>query len=235
MPVGGGSIQVMRLFGIRIGVSASWFVVLFLMIFLLSANFQSVLDGSDTQAYLVAVGAALLFYVSLVFHELGHALVARRQGIEVERIDLWFFGGLAQLRSEPRSPGAEFAVAIAGPIVTLLVAIACALAASLVDSSSHFIDAATLRQSASASPAYVLLPAARGAIAQGTMRHQLLTVTVADVMDPDPVTIDGETTLLEARERIFDPHGWPFVGVVDRDNRFLGVLTRDELDTELAA
>ena len=318
MPVGGGSIQVMRLFGIRIGVSASWFVVLFLLIFLLSANFQSVLDGSDTQAYLVAVGAALLFYVSLVLHELGHALVARRQGIDVQRIDLWFFGGLAQLSREPRSPGAEFAVAIAGPIVTLLVAIACALAASLVDSSSHFIDAATLRQSASASPAYVLLsfvaamnvvlflfslapgfpldggrivfaaawkltgdrnrgmriagrggvgfayllgglgvylllrgavgdglwflaiaylllPAARGAIAQGTMRHQLLTVTVADVMDPDPVTIDGETTLLEARERIFEPHGWPFVGVVDRDNRFLGVLTRDEVDAELAA
>ena len=121
MPVGTGSIQVMRIFGIRIGVSASWFVVLFLMIFLLSANFQSVLDGSDTEAYLVAVGSALLFYVSLVLHELGHALVARRQGIDVQRIDLWFFGGLAQLSREPRSPGAEFAVAIAGPIVTRAV------------------------------------------------------------------------------------------------------------------
>ncbi|HEY3021948.1 MAG TPA: M50 family metallopeptidase, partial [Solirubrobacteraceae bacterium] len=157
MPVGGGSIQVMRIFGIRVGVSASWFVVLFLMIFLLSPYFQKVLDGSDTQAYLVAVASALLFYLSLVLHELGHALVARRQGISVERIDLWFFGGLAQLRSEPRSPGAEFAVAIAGPLVTLLIAAGCAVAAALVDSSSHFVDAATLRGSASASPAFVLL------------------------------------------------------------------------------
>src|SRR3954462_5501726 len=157
MPVGGGSIQLMRIFGIRIGVTASWFAVLFLLIFLLSANFQQVLDGSDTQAYLVAVAAALLFYLSLVFHELGHAVVARLQGMEVERIDLWFFGGLAQLAREPRSPGAEFAVAAAGPLVTLAVALGCAAAATLVDSSSHFVDAARLRADASASPGYVLL------------------------------------------------------------------------------
>src|SRR4051812_27699748 len=130
MPVGGGSIQLMRIFGIRIGVSVSWFAVLFLLIFILSANFRDVLDGSNTEAYLVAVASALLFYVSLVSHELGHALVARRLGIEVQRIDLWFFGGLAQLGSEPRSPGAEFAVAIAGPLVTLAVSIGCALAAT---------------------------------------------------------------------------------------------------------
>src|SRR3954454_292329 len=157
MPVGGGSIQLMRIFGIRVGVTASWFAVLFLLIFLLSSNFQQVLDGSDTQAYVVAVAAALLFYVSLVFHELGHALVARWQGIEVERIDLWFFGGLAQLKREPRSPGAEFAVAAAGPLVTLIVAVACAAAATLVDSSTHFLDAARLQAGADAAPTYVLL------------------------------------------------------------------------------
>src|SRR3954469_21889611 len=154
---GGGSIQLMRIFGIRIGVSVSWFAVLFLLIFGLSASFKNVLDGSDSEAYLVAVGCAVLFYASLVLHELGHALVARRQGIQVERIELWFFGGLAQLRGEPRSPGAEFAVAAAGPLVTLIVFFVCAGAAALVDSSSHFIDAATLRASTSSSPAYVLL------------------------------------------------------------------------------
>src|SRR3954469_19863740 len=153
----GGSIQLMRLFGIRIGVSLSWFVVLFLVIFGLSASFKDVLDGSDTEAYLVAVGRAVLFYASLVMHELGHALVARRQGIEVERIELWFFGGLAQLRGEPRTPGREFAVAVAGPLVPLVVVIVCAAAAATVDSSSHFVDAALLRSSASASPAYVML------------------------------------------------------------------------------
>jgi Zn-dependent protease/CBS domain-containing protein len=154
---GGGSIQLMRILGIRIGVSVSWFVVLFLVIFGLSASFKDVLDGSDSEAYLVAVGCAVLFYASLVMHELGHALVARRQGIAVERIELWFFGGLAQLRGEPRTPGNEFAVAVAGPLVTLVVFVVCAAAAALVDSSSHFIDAALLRSSASASPAYVML------------------------------------------------------------------------------
>src|SRR3954452_12334517 len=153
----GGSIQLMRIFGIRIGVSVSWFAVLFLLIFGLSASFKNVLDGTDSEAYLVAVGCAVLFYASLVLHELGHALVARRQGIEVERIELWFFGGLAQLRGEPRTPSREFAVAVAGPLVTLVVFVVCAAAAALVDSSSHFLDAALLRSSASASPAYVML------------------------------------------------------------------------------
>src|SRR3954470_24017727 len=153
----GGSIQLGSIFGIRIGVSLSWFVVLFLVILALSSSFREAMDGSDTQAYLVAVGCAVLFYASLVMHELGHALVARRQGIEVERIELWFFGGLAQLRGEPRTPGREFAVAVAGPLVTLVVFIVCAAAAATVDSSSQFVDAALLRSSASASPAYVML------------------------------------------------------------------------------
>src|SRR4051812_8488819 len=152
---GTGSIQVVRIFGIRIGVTPSWFFVLFLFIFLLSGSFQAVLGGSNTQAYVVAVGAALLFYVSLVLHELGHAFVARRQGIRVDRIDLWVFGGMAMLDREPRSPGAEFAVAAAGPVVTALVVVVCALAASVVDTSTHFFDAALLRSTTSASPAYV--------------------------------------------------------------------------------
>jgi Zn-dependent protease len=315
---GGGSIQLMRIFGIRIGVSVSWFVVLFLLIFGLSANFKNVLDGSDTEAYLVAVGCAVLFYASLVLHELGHALVARRQGIEVERIELWFFGGLAQLRGEPRTPGAEFAVAVAGPVVTLIVFVVCAAAAALVDSSNHFIDAALLRSSASASPAYVmlsfvasmnallfvfnlapgfpldggrilfaaawkltgdrnralriagrggmvfayllgglgvyllirgdignglwfvvlswfLLPAARAAVLSGTVSDQLQRVTVADVMDPHPFTLSGDTTLLQANERVFERQDWPFVPIVDEENRFLGVLRRETADAEIAA
>src|SRR3954447_357490 len=318
MPFAGGSIQLMRIFGIRIGVSLSWFVVLFLLIFLLSTNFQQALDSSDTTAYGVAVGCALLFYVSLILHELGHALVARRLGIEVERIDLWFFGGMAQLRSEPRTPGSEFAIAAAGPAATLVVFVLCALSATLVDSSSHFVDAATLQADASASPAYVLLsfvaamnallfvfnlapgfpldggrivlatawkltgsrnrglqiagrggvgfayllggfgvyllirgdtgdgiwfaalawlllPAARTAILQGRVSDRLDQVTVADVMDPHPFTLSADTTLLEAREQVFEPQDWGFVAVVDGDNRFLGVLRRETVDAEIEA
>ena len=82
----GGSIQLVRVFGIRIGASPSWFIVLFLIIYLLSDDFQSTLGGSNTEAYVVAVAAALLFFVSLLLHELGHALAARREGIEVKGV-----------------------------------------------------------------------------------------------------------------------------------------------------
>jgi predicted transcriptional regulator len=70
---------------------------------------------------------------------------------------------------------------------------------------------------------------------QSTMRSRLLSVTVAEVMDPNPVVIDGSLRLIEAKEQIFDPQDWPFVGVTDEDNHFLGVLTRERLEAEIAA
>jgi Zn-dependent protease len=155
MPTG-SSIQLVRLFGIRIGVSASWFIVLFLFIFLLSDSFRDVLGGSDTQAYLVAVIAALLFFVSLILHELGHAVVARRNGIEVTGIDLWFFGGIAKLSRDSHTPGEEFRIAAAGPFVTLLIVLACVGVGSAIDGRS-FIDAAVFDRGATSSPGLVLL------------------------------------------------------------------------------
>ena len=319
MPTGGGSIQLGRIFGIRIGVTTSWFLVLFLLIFVLSGSFRDVLGGSDTKAYGVAVGATLLFYLSLILHELGHALAARREGIEVERIDLWFFGGMAQISRQPDTPGAEFRIAVAGPVVTLLVAGICAAAASLIEGGSTFLDAAFLQTGASSSPYFLLLsftaamnvlllafnlvPAfpldggrialatawkvtgdrnratrlsgrlgvgfaylligfglyllavgdvgdgiwcavlgwllagsARSAVVSGTVQERLSAVTVADVMDPQPFTINGDTTVLEAREQVFDPHpDWTFVPVVDPSRRFLGVLLREDIERELAA
>jgi Zn-dependent protease/CBS domain-containing protein len=319
MPTGGGSIQLGRIFGIRIGVTTSWFLVLFLLIFLLSGSFRDVLGGSDTQAYLVAVGSALLFYVSLVLHELGHALAARREGIHVERIDLWFFGGMAQISRQPETPGAEFRIAAAGPVVTLVVAALCAGAASVIDGGSRFADAALLNAGTGASPAFLLLsftavmnvvllvfnlvPAypldggrialavawrvtgdharaerisgrlgiafsyvligggllllvrgdvadglwfvilgwilagsARSAVLRGAVQERLNAVTVADVMDPQPFTLDGDTTVLDARERVFDAHpDWSFVPVVDAGGHFLGVLRREDVERELSA
>ena len=123
---GDGSIQLARLFGIRIGASPSWFVVLFLMIYYLSGVFDTALEGnSNDTAYVVAVIGALLFFVSLVLHELGHALVARRNGIGVSSIELWFFGGLAKLTRDPTSPGVDFRISVAGPAVTLAILVAC--------------------------------------------------------------------------------------------------------------
>jgi Zn-dependent protease len=124
MPTG-GSVQLARIFGIRIGVNASWFLVLFFFIFILSSSFRDVLDTSDAVAYLTAVASALLFFASIILHELGHALTARREGIETVGIDLWFFGGIARTAGDSRSAGQEFRIAVAGPVVTLAVVLLC--------------------------------------------------------------------------------------------------------------
>ena len=96
--------QLVRILGIRVGVSASWFVVLFVLIYWLSKDyFPQIMTGSQTTAYAIAVAGALGYFASLVLHELGHALMARRLGIEVVGIDLWAFGGLSRMRREPAS------------------------------------------------------------------------------------------------------------------------------------
>ena len=135
---GQGSVQLARVFGIRIGANPSWFLVLFLMIYSLSGFFDAVLDVSNAVAYLVSVAAALLFFLSLALHELGHALVARRNGIGVIGIDLWLFGGVAKLSRDSESPGEEFRVAAAGPVVTAAIAAICLAG---VAASSHWGEA----------------------------------------------------------------------------------------------
>ena len=115
------SIQLVRVAGIRIGASPSWFLVLFFVIWSLSGQFQEDLGGTETEGYVVAVIAAVLFFGSIILHELGHAFEARRSGIEVQGIDLWLFGGVAKLSRDSESPGEEFRVAAAGPAVTLLI------------------------------------------------------------------------------------------------------------------
>ena len=154
---GSGTIQLARIFGIRIGVSRSWFVVLFLFIWVLSDYFQDVLSGGDTKAYAVAVVSALLFFSSIVLHELGHALQARREGIEIAGIDLWFFGGIAQIKSDTESPGQEFRIAIAGPLVTLLIVGLCVGIGALIADFDRFLDVALLESGAHADAALVLL------------------------------------------------------------------------------
>jgi Zn-dependent protease len=113
------SIRLIEIFGIRVGVDASWFLVLFLMIYVLSGPFRATLHSSDTVAYLTTVVSVLLLFASIVVHELGHALVARRQGIEVKRIDLFLFGGLTQMGRDAATPGEDFKIAVAGPLATL--------------------------------------------------------------------------------------------------------------------
>src|SRR4051812_13948039 len=154
---GGKSIQLARVFGIRVGVTTSWFLVLFLFIFVLSGSFRETLDSSDTTAYATAVASVVLFFLSLLAHELGHALVARRLGVEILGIDLWFFGGVAKMDREPDSPGSEFKIAVAGPAVSLAIVGLCAGLATVLVGWTEFVDAALLRTGSNISPGLLLL------------------------------------------------------------------------------
>lgn len=119
------SIKLVDLFGIRIGVDRTWFVILFLMIFWLSPDFRQALHSSDGLAYLTTVITVLILFGSLIIHELGHALVARRQGIEVRQINLFLFGGMTQMSRDAATPGEEFKVAAAGPLATFAFVLLC--------------------------------------------------------------------------------------------------------------
>ena len=303
-----GSIQLARIAGIRIGASPSWFLFVGFLVFLLSGSFQSTLGGSQTEAFVVAVAAALLFFVSIVLHELGHAFAARRSGMRVEGIDLWLFGGLARLDRDSESPGEEFKVAAAGPAVTVLVVVACLAALALIVGLERAIDTALLRGQLNSTPAQVLVgfvgsmnaaillfnlvPAfpldggriaraavwkatgdrtkatvvaarlgqgfglalmalgayqvfrqdyggawwlvlgylistsARSAAVGARVTERLEGVTVADVMDPSPVTMPDDTRLIEAEDRYFAPQDTEWFGVVDEEGRLVGLAER---------
>jgi Zn-dependent protease len=122
-----GAVTLFHVRGIRIAVDYSWFFVLFLVIIWLSGFYRSVLGVStgDVAPYFLALLSALGFFGSILLHELGHAFVAMRRGIGISDITLWMFGGVARMTRDSDSPGTEFKVAIGGPAVTLLIAVAC--------------------------------------------------------------------------------------------------------------
>jgi Zn-dependent protease/CBS domain-containing protein len=134
--------RLFRLFGIPINVSPSWLVILALLTWTMMDVFRHPQRlpwqpypeglGLSEPAYL-ALGllAALTFFVCILLHELGHALVARAGGIPIRGITLFLFGGVAEMEDEPPSAGWEFAVAIAGPVVSLVLAILCGVLASV--------------------------------------------------------------------------------------------------------
>jgi Zn-dependent protease len=299
--------------GIRIGVDPSWFFVLFLYIWLLSSGYKDVFGpGRENKAFALATASALLFFASVVLHELGHAVVARRNGIAINSISLWMFGGLADMREEPRTPGAEFRIAAAGPAVTLLVLVACLGAGYGLYGAHEFEDALTLRSKSNPAGlalvlgwlAYInlfvlainLVPAlpldggrmlraaiwwrggdrsratrtaarlgrgvglvvgglglyivimgsllglwlmvvawflngaARAAESQSAVTSRLEGLRVSDVMDAEPVAIEGGTKLDQAEDEFFLRYGWAWFPVVDQPGHVLGVLTRNKLD-----
>ena len=153
-----GSIQLVRIFGIRVGVGASWFLVLAFSIVYLSGYFHEILRGAQSTAYVVAVAGSLGYFGSLILHELGHALVSRRLGIPILGIDLWFFGGLARPAREAQTAGEEFKIAAAGPAVTFALLVIFGAVAQLAGGGRHGVtDALLVREGAAITPALALL------------------------------------------------------------------------------
>jgi Zn-dependent protease len=306
--LGGSSIRLTTIFGIRVGVNVSWFVVLFLFIYWLEGVFDDTLE--PTVAFWTAVAAALGFFASILLHELGHALAARREGIQVSGIDLFFFGGVMKMSSDTRTPGQEFRVAVAGPLVTLLIVIAGGLVAAALFGWDAFVNLATLDASSGGSafdqwlsflvsmnvlllgfnliPAfpldggriaraavwkvtrdrnqatkisaylgqgfagllilyglfgltqdntygglwaivlgYLLGSSARAAVAQSAFTERLQGVTVADIMDTEPVWIPAEMPASQAWDEFFLRYaGWPWFAVVEADGHYAGLAHR---------
>lgn len=121
----GKSIKLFRINGIPIGLHPSWFIIfLFLTWSLVNGYFADQgLSLPFAGIWALGIATSLLFFGSVLAHELGHAFVALRNNIPVKSISLFFLGGVAQIEREPRAPGEEFRIAIAGPMVSLTLAV----------------------------------------------------------------------------------------------------------------
>ena len=119
------TISLGRILGIPIGLDYSWFLIFALLTWTLATSFYPAEFGNWPLAQYWVVGAAtaILLFVSVLLHELGHSVVAIRYKIPVRSITLFIFGGVAQIGAEPPSAIAEFWIAIAGPVVSFALAI----------------------------------------------------------------------------------------------------------------
>jgi Zn-dependent protease len=304
-----GAITLFHVRGIRIGVDYSWFVVLFLIILWLSGFYGDVTGegAASLGSYLLALASALLFFASILLHELGHAVVAIRKGIGIAGITLWMFGGVARLERDSDSPGTEFKIAVAGPLVTAAIAALCVAVGIALEGSSEFWEAMRTDSQAQISaplaliawlasinllvlafnlvPAFpldggriaraiawrltgdrtratrfaaalgrgfgylligfgiflflqgdvigglwlgvigvILNGAARGAVAQSELTRRIEGVSVADVMDREPVAIPEGLSVERALDEYFLRYRWPWFPVVDPSQRFVGLL-----------
>ena len=125
-----------RALGIPIHVHASWFVVFFFVTWSMATGYlPETLPGLSAPRYWGMGGiAALLLFLSVLLHELGHSYVALRYQIPIRQITLFIFGGMAHMGKEPPSPRAEFLIAMAGPLVSLILGAGCLGGAMAVES-----------------------------------------------------------------------------------------------------
>ncbi len=123
-----GSIRVGSIGGVDVLIRASWFLIAALLAYLFAPQVEQVRPGLGAWKYVAGLAFAILFYLTVLLHEMSHALVAKHFGLPVRWITLHFLGGMTEIDGEPRTPGQEFKVAVVGPLTSIVVgAVALAL------------------------------------------------------------------------------------------------------------
>jgi Zn-dependent protease/predicted transcriptional regulator len=117
------SIKLFKIFGIEIRLDYSWFIIFSLLIYYFGFSyFPALLPNLNKGLILViTIITVLLFFFSILFHEVSHSLVAKSKGIKVSRISLFIFGGMSEIEKEPDKPSTEFLMSIAGPIASFVL------------------------------------------------------------------------------------------------------------------
>jgi Zn-dependent protease/CBS domain-containing protein len=116
-----GSFRVGSIGGVDVYVKASWFLVAAMIAFLLAPRIEQVEPGLGALKYVAGLAFAVLLYLSILLHEMSHALMARHFGLPVRSISLEFLGGSTEIEAEPATPWQEFAVAVVGPLTSIAI------------------------------------------------------------------------------------------------------------------
>src|SRR5215813_6551718 len=123
-------IKVGRILGIEVGLHISWFIIAFLIALSLANQFHQVNpDWPESTIWVTAIATSVLFFITIILHELAHALVAKARYLPVRSITLFALGGVAQIEKEAGEPTTEFFMGIAGPIMSALIGVVCLMLA----------------------------------------------------------------------------------------------------------
>ncbi len=129
--------RLFSLLGFHVSIDISWFFLAFYLVVSLTRYFPAVVPHQNTYTYItMGITGALGLFASIILHELAHAVMARKFGLPIGGITLFIFGGVAELKQEPKTPRSEFWVAIVGPVASVVIAAACH-GAALISSSSE--------------------------------------------------------------------------------------------------
>lgn len=118
-----GTIRVGSIGGVDVLIRASWILIAALLAYLFAPQVEQVRPGLGVWKYVAGLAFAILFYLTVLLHEMSHALMARRYGLSVRWITLHFLGGMTEIDGEPRTPGQEFKVAVVGPLTSIAVGV----------------------------------------------------------------------------------------------------------------